>query len=116
MDRERQALIALMLEMREAMVALTSLLRTLEQQVQRPPVQMDVSHLEVERLEFHLDSIDVQDLQGELHLGISQQVRLENAAPAPPEEKEVAQRDGPQPERNEVAIWPPPSQEVDAEP
>ncbi|MFZ5825306.1 MAG: hypothetical protein ACOY94_13405 [Bacillota bacterium] len=113
MEREREALIALMQELRQALGALTSLLRRLEQQAQRPPVQLDVAHLEVERLEFHLDSIDIDDLQGELHLGICQQVKLEGPVPLEGGAPSPAE---PQPALSEVAIWPPPVEEVEAEP
>jgi hypothetical protein len=68
---------------------------------------MHVERLEVERLEFKLDSIDVGELSGELNIGLTNRFNLGDggqpeAAPAPGEA--IAPSTAPPPIRT---LWPP---------
>ncbi|MEW8978176.1 MAG: hypothetical protein AB2385_07200 [Symbiobacterium sp.] len=71
----------LLRQLDEAVRTLDRLAAALEAMVARPPVQMQVEHLDVGTLAFHLGDIDVQELAGELNIGITHSLRL--APPTP---------------------------------
>lgn len=59
------------LEMRQAIEQLQVAMQSMYRAGHRAPVHMEVEHLEVERLEFNIDSIDVDELGGELNIGLT---------------------------------------------
>lgn len=61
----------------QAVRALNRLVAALEETLARPPVHLQVERLEVQTLAFHLGDIDVEELQGELNIGITHSLRLE---------------------------------------
>lgn len=75
----------LLRQLSEAVAALNALVTSLRDAAGRPPVTMQVERLEVESLEFHMGDIDVQELQGQLNIGITQSLKVE----IPKEEKKV---------------------------
>ncbi len=58
-------------EIRSALQQLSEVTRLLSEAIRRAPIHMDVQHLQIERVEFHLDGIDVQELGGQLNIGIT---------------------------------------------
>lgn len=79
----------------------------------RAPLHVD--HLEVERLEFKVDSVDVGELSGELNIGLTSRFNLGQNGTAGearrPEESTVAKSEGPTPAPPPPTspIWPPPT-------
>lgn len=123
---------ALLNELRLAVHALNELAASLREASLNPPVQMQVERLEVETLQFHLGDIDVQELQGEMNIGITHSLRVDSpkAEPEPAHKmspggpkrptlpKSVVTRwleqggasQAPKP-LEQVIIWPPPETE-----
>lgn len=71
---------------------LARLVRALEEMAARPPVHLQVERLEVQTLAFHLGDIDVEQLEGQLNIGITHSLTLGPGpspgapeAPRPPE-------------------------------
>lgn len=60
-----------------AIRALERIAAALEALAAREPVCLQVERLEVETLAFHLGDIDVEELQGQLSIGITQSLNLE---------------------------------------
>lgn len=123
---------ALLNELRLAVQALNELVTVLREVSLNPPVQMQVERLEVETLEFHLGDIDVQELQGEMNIGITHSLKVESpqaqpqnghkmklGGPKPPTlPKSVITRwleEGGRPQgskpSDKITIWPPPETE-----
>lgn len=69
-------------QLSEAVRTLGALAAVIRAVALRPPVELHVERLEVENLEFRLGDIDVEELQGELNIGITQSLR--QAPPANP--------------------------------
>jgi len=74
---------ALLNELRLAVQALNELAAALRKASLNPPVQMQVEHLEVQTLQFHLGDIDVQELQGEMNIGITHSLKVESPKSQP---------------------------------
>ncbi|WP_374713414.1 hypothetical protein [Symbiobacterium terraclitae] len=70
----------LLAQVAAAVRALNRLATALEESLARPPVHLQVERLEVQTLAFHLGDIDVEELQGELNIGITHSVRLQPPA------------------------------------
>lgn len=78
---------AILAELRLAVQALNQVVAALRDATLNPPVQMQVERLEVETLEFHLGDIDVEQLQGELNIGITHSLKVEGPKPQSIEEQ-----------------------------
>lgn len=76
---------AILNELRLAVQALNELAAALRDAALSPPVQMQVERLEVETLEFHLGDIDVEQLEGELNIGITHSLKVEGPKAEPNE-------------------------------
>jgi|GEM_PF-3141663 len=87
LGRQVQELLA---QVARAVGALNRLAATLEEALARPPVHLQVERLDVQTLAFHLGDIDVEELQGELNIGITHSLRLQ-----PPERGVAAQPEPP---------------------
>jgi hypothetical protein len=69
----------LLAQFHQAVHALNELVSALRDVAKRPPVHMQVEKLELDTLEFHLGDIDVQELRGEMNIGITHSLKV--AAP-----------------------------------
>lgn len=109
----------LIAQLREAVQALNAAVSALREVALRPPVELHVERLEVETIEFRLGDIDVEELQGELNIGITQSLRP--VLPAKPEEGRPQVARAPVaapkavlptvPAQKRVQLWPPPETE-----
>lgn len=68
--------------------ALGRLVLVLEELTARPPVHLQVERLGVQTLAFHLGDIDVEQLEGQLNIGITHSLTLESG-PSPGEDEPV---------------------------
>lgn len=117
---------AILHELRLAVRALNELAAALRDAVLHPPVQLQVERLEVETLEFHLGDIDVEQLQGELNIGITHSLRVNGPGPEDPRrspgQEHKMKPGGPRPPTvpeegvteepvERIPLWPPPETE-----
>jgi len=61
--------------------ALSRLVLVLEELAARPPVHLHAERLEVQTLAFHLGDIDVEQLEGQLNIGITHSLNLQPPSP-----------------------------------
>lgn len=66
-----QGLVQQVHELGKVVAQLTELTRNLARAVSHAPVHLEVEHLQIERVEFNLEGIDVEELGGELNIGIT---------------------------------------------
>lgn len=95
-------------EMRLAMEQLAGVTRLLANAVRRAPVHLDVEHLQIERVEFNLDGIEVGELGGELNIGITAMQKVRGEAP-----RTDGVGDGAACAPKQQSIWPPQQGEVE---
>lgn len=74
----------------------------------RPSVTLQVEHLDVDRLEFHIDSIDVNELSGQLNIGMTAMNRGPGQGGQGPGAQGPGQGPPGPPGAPRQIIWPPP--------
>lgn len=93
---------------RQAVDELRQVVDTLQRTLSQTPVQVTVEHLQVEHLEFRIDSIDVDDLSGELNIGLTNSLK----AGSPRQEQAQMTEPPPPPARSGASVpkilWPRP--------
>lgn len=100
---EIQGLAEQMQEIRRAMEQLAGVTRLLAEAMRRAPVHLDVEHLQIERVEFNVDGIDVGELGGELNIGITAMQKARSAEPERPDTRADSEVH---------RIWPPQQKEM----